>query len=98
MSAKKTAIVIGASQGIGAGLLDAFLKEDDSCSLDTHPSLSATDALRGVRRQARILLNIYCAFPELISTEFQILTSTPQGGPLLITDQGLAPSRPFTNV
>src|SRR5258706_140395 len=45
MSNKKTAIVTGASQGIGAGLVEAFLKEGDNVvatSRDVSQSLTAS--------------------------------------------------------
>lgn len=48
MSDKKTAIVTGASQGIGAGLVDAFLKQDYNVvatSLNASQSLTASPSL-----------------------------------------------------
>ncbi len=47
MSDRKTAIVTGASQGIGAGLVEAFLKEDYNVvatSSDVSRSLTASPA------------------------------------------------------
>jgi NAD(P)-dependent dehydrogenase (short-subunit alcohol dehydrogenase family) len=48
MSDRKTAIVTGASQGIGAGLVEAFLKEDYNVvatSRDVSRSLTASPSL-----------------------------------------------------
>jgi NAD(P)-dependent dehydrogenase (short-subunit alcohol dehydrogenase family) len=48
MSGKKTAIITGASGGIGAGLVEAFLKEGYNVvatSLNTSRSLTASPSL-----------------------------------------------------
>jgi NAD(P)-dependent dehydrogenase (short-subunit alcohol dehydrogenase family) len=66
MSDKKTAIVTGASQGIGAGLVEAFLKEgynvvatsrDVSQSLTASPSLVVVDGDIGEQETAAKAVN-----------------------------------------
>jgi NAD(P)-dependent dehydrogenase (short-subunit alcohol dehydrogenase family) len=92
MSDKKTAIVTGASQGIGAGLVEAFLKEgynvvatsrDVSQSLTASPSLVVVDGDIGKQETAAKAVNAAI-------THFGTID-------VLVNNAGIYRTKPFTD-
>ena len=92
MSDKKTAIVTGASQGIGAGLVEAFLKQgynvvatsrDVSQSLTASPSLVLVDGDIGKQETATKVV-------EAAIKQFPTVD-------VLVTNAGIFYTKPFTD-
>jgi NAD(P)-dependent dehydrogenase (short-subunit alcohol dehydrogenase family) len=92
MSEKKTAIVTGASQGIGAGLVEAFLKQgynvvatsrDVSQSLTASPSLVLVDGDIGKQETATKVV-------EAAIKQFPTVD-------VLVTNAGIFYTKPFTD-
>jgi NAD(P)-dependent dehydrogenase (short-subunit alcohol dehydrogenase family) len=92
MSEKKTAIVTGASQGIGAGLVEAFLKQgynvvatsrDVSQSLTASPSLVLVDGDIGNQETATKVV-------EAAIKQFPTVD-------VLVTNAGIFYTKPFTD-
>jgi NAD(P)-dependent dehydrogenase (short-subunit alcohol dehydrogenase family) len=92
MSDKKTAIVTGASQGIGAGLVEALLKEgfnvvatsrDVSRSLTASPSLVLVDG--DIRKQETAVNAVEAAIKHFGAID------------VLVNNAGIFYSKPFTD-
>ncbi|HWO37732.1 MAG TPA: SDR family oxidoreductase [Candidatus Acidoferrum sp.] len=92
MSEKKTAIITGASQGIGAGLVEAFLKQgynvvatsrDVSQSLTASPSLVLVDGDIGKQETATKVV-------EAAIKQFPTVD-------VLVTNAGIFYTKPFTD-
>ena len=91
MFAKKTAIVTGAQQGIGAGLVEGFLKSDYNVvatSLDATKTLTATADLAVVNRDIRD--------PETASRSVKAAITHFGSIDVLVNNAGIYLTKPFT--
>ena len=92
MSGKKTAIVTGASGGIGAGLVDAFLKEGYNVvatSLNTSRSLTASPSL--------VLVDGDIGEQETAATVVEAAINNFGTIDVLVNNAGIFRTKPFTD-
>src|SRR5215470_12061925 len=93
MSAKKTAIVTGASRGIGAGLVEAFLKRGYSVVAN---SRNITQANRFLAATNLALVDGDIGHPGTAATIVDTAVSRFGGIDVLINNAGIFVPKPFT--
>ena len=92
MSDKKTAIVTGASQGIGAGLVEGFLKQGYSVvatALDARKSLTTSPSL--------VLVDGDLSKPETAAKTVEAAITRFGTIDVLVNNAGIYRTRPFTD-